>query len=72
VCQERFFPENQVFLMTSIWNDVTFEELRSVFSDWIQRVTWVNGHGGSIVMNNYHSFLKEFSLMEKAKGPGLF
>jgi hypothetical protein len=32
-------------IMTT-WNDVTFEESQSVFSEWIQRVIWVIEHGG--------------------------
>jgi hypothetical protein len=30
----------------TIWNDVTFEQLPSVFSEWIQRVAEVIEHGG--------------------------
>jgi hypothetical protein len=48
-----------------------FEELQSVFSEWIQRVIWVIEHRGSITMNDYCSFLKEFSLVEKARRSGL-
>jgi hypothetical protein len=71
-------PSDEIIeAITAIWNDVTFEELQSVFSKWIQRVTWVIEHGGSITMNDCDSFLKEFSLVEKTKwsellGPSIF
>jgi hypothetical protein len=32
--------------ITTTWNDAIFEELQRVFSEWIQRVTWVIEHGG--------------------------
>jgi hypothetical protein len=35
--------------MTTIWNDVTFEELQSVFSEWIQRATWVIEQGEGVL-----------------------
>jgi hypothetical protein len=53
--------------ITTIWNDVTFEELQSVFSEWIQRVTWVIEHRGTITMNDCYNFLTESSLVEKAR-----
>jgi hypothetical protein len=31
----------------TIWNDLTFGELQSVFSEWIQRVTRIIEHRGS-------------------------
>jgi hypothetical protein len=51
----------------TIWNDVVFWALQSMFSEWIQRVTLVIEHGRSITMNDCHSFLKEFSFVEKAR-----
>jgi hypothetical protein len=30
----------------AMWNDLTFEELQSVFCEWIQRGTWVIEHSG--------------------------
>jgi hypothetical protein len=30
--------------IATIWNDLVFEELQSVFSEWIQRVTWAIEH----------------------------
>jgi hypothetical protein len=32
--------------MITICNDVTLKELQSVFSEWIQRITWVIERGG--------------------------
>jgi hypothetical protein len=58
--------------ITTTWNDATFEESQSVFYEWIQRITWVIEHWGSITMNNCYSFLKEFSLVEKARGVRTF
>jgi hypothetical protein len=43
-----------------------------MFSGWTQRVAWAIEHGGSIIMNECHGFLKEFSLVEKSRGSGLF
>jgi hypothetical protein len=66
--QELSTSDEIIEEIMTIWNDVTFEELQSVFSEWIQRVAWVIGHGGSITMNGCRSFLKEFSLVEKYRG----
>jgi hypothetical protein len=41
--------------------------LQGVFSEWIQPVAGVIEHGGRIIMNDCHSFSKEFSLVEKAR-----
>jgi hypothetical protein len=54
--------------IVTICNDVTLKELQSVFSEWIQRVIWVIERGADITTNDYYSFLKEFSLVEKARG----
>jgi hypothetical protein len=58
--------------ITTIWNDATFEELQSVFSEWIQRATCVTGNGRNIIMKDCYSFLEEFSLIEKARLSELF
>jgi hypothetical protein len=55
-------------VITTIWNEVTFEKLQGVFAEWIQRVIWVIEHGRSITLNGCCSFLKEFSLVEKSRG----
>jgi hypothetical protein len=39
--QELSTSDEIIEAIKTIWNDVTFEELPSVFSEWIQRVTWV-------------------------------
>jgi hypothetical protein len=44
--QELSTSDEILEAITTIWNDVTFEELQSGFSIWIQRVTWVIEHGG--------------------------
>jgi hypothetical protein len=69
--QELSTTDEIIKAITTICNDVSFEELQSVFSEWIQRVTSVIEHGTSIIMNDCYSFLKEFSLVEKARGSGL-
>jgi hypothetical protein len=46
--QESSTSNEIIEATTTIWNDVTFEELQSGFSDWIQRVTWVIEHGGAL------------------------
>jgi hypothetical protein len=35
----------------NVWSEVTFEDLRSVFFDWIQRVEYVIGHEGEYYAN---------------------
>jgi histone-lysine N-methyltransferase SETMAR len=44
--QELSASDEIIEVITTIWNDITFEELQSVFSEWIQRVTWVIEQGG--------------------------
>jgi hypothetical protein len=44
--QEPSTSDDIIEAITTIWNDVTFEELQSVFSKWIQRVIWVIEQGG--------------------------
>jgi hypothetical protein len=58
--------------ITTIWNDVTFKELQSGFSEWIQQVTLAFEHGGSITINDCYSFVKDFSLVEKARRVSTF
>jgi hypothetical protein len=73
--QELSTSDEIIEAFTTIWNDVTFEDLHSMFSECIQRVTWVIEHGESIIVNYCYSFLKEFSLVEKSRGvriPGAF
>jgi hypothetical protein len=42
--QELPTSDEIIEVITTIWNDVTFEELESVFSEWIQQVTWIIEH----------------------------
>jgi hypothetical protein len=44
--QEPLTSDEIIETMTTIWNDVTFEELQSVLSEWIQRITWIIEYGG--------------------------
>jgi hypothetical protein len=44
--QELSTSDEIIEAIATIWNGVTFEELQSVFSEWIQRVTCVIEHGG--------------------------
>jgi hypothetical protein len=44
--QELSTSDEIIKAIATIWNDITVEELQSVFSEWIQRVTWVIEHGG--------------------------
>jgi hypothetical protein len=44
--------------ITTIWNDVTFEELQSMFSEWIQRVTLVIEHGEEYYNKSLLQFLE--------------
>jgi hypothetical protein len=44
--QELSTSDDVIEGIATIWNRVAFEELQSVFSEWIQRVTWVIKHGG--------------------------
>jgi hypothetical protein len=33
--------EETIEAITAIWDFVTFDEIQSVFAEWIQRLTWV-------------------------------
>jgi hypothetical protein len=70
--QELATSSEIIEAIATMWNDATFEELQSLFSQWIQHVTWVIEHGGSITMNDCDSFLKEFSLVEKVRAVRTF
>jgi hypothetical protein len=37
--------------LTLIWNGVTFEQLQSVFLNWIERLEWVISNGGDYYIN---------------------
>jgi hypothetical protein len=70
--EQELSKSNEIIeAIVTICNDVTLKELQSVFSEWIQRVTWVIERG-HIITNDCYSFLKEFSLVEKDRGLGLF
>jgi hypothetical protein len=32
--------------IAQIWNDLTFDDVQSVFHDWIQRLVWVAANDG--------------------------
>jgi hypothetical protein len=70
--QEPSTSNEIIEAITTIWNDVTFKELQSVFSEWIQLVTWAIEHEGDIAMNDRYGFLKEFPLVEKARAARTF
>jgi histone-lysine N-methyltransferase SETMAR len=46
--QDPMFETTQEILMPicKVWSEVTFEDLQSVFFDWIQRVEYVIEHEG--------------------------
>jgi histone-lysine N-methyltransferase SETMAR len=46
--QDRVFDTTEEILMAirNVWNEVTFEDLQSVFFDWIQRFEYVIEHQG--------------------------
>jgi hypothetical protein len=44
--QDLSISDEIIKVITTIWDDVTFEELQSVLSEWIRRVTGVIEHGG--------------------------
>jgi hypothetical protein len=70
--QELSTSDEIIEAFTTRWNDLTFEELQSVSSEWIQPITWVIEHGGSMAMNDCSSILNEFSLVEKAGAVRIF
>jgi hypothetical protein len=38
-------------MITMTWNDLTFDEVQSVFHNWINRLRWVIENGGSTLLN---------------------
>jgi len=50
--QDREFTSPQSILseITSIWNGLTFDEIQSVFRDWMERLTWVIEHDGEYII----------------------
>jgi hypothetical protein len=44
--QDRVFDATEEILtaIRNVWSEVTFEDLQSVFFDWIQRVGYAFGH----------------------------
>jgi hypothetical protein len=53
--QELSISDEITEAIAAIWNDLFFEELQSVLSEWIQRIIWVIEHGG-ITMNDCCNF----------------
>jgi hypothetical protein len=35
--------------MRMAWNDLTFDEVQSVFHNWMNRLRWVIGNGGEYI-----------------------
>jgi hypothetical protein len=66
--QELSTSDESIELIPAMWNDVTFEELQGVFSEWIQRVIWVIEHGRRITMNDCSNFLKVSRYWKKPGG----
>jgi hypothetical protein len=50
---DRVFDMTEEILMAirKVWSEVTFEDLQSVFFDWIQRVEYVIEHEGEYYVN---------------------
>jgi hypothetical protein len=43
----EFSTEDQIVsAITTIWQDVTFDTLQSVFQEWIQQLNWVTENNG--------------------------
>jgi hypothetical protein len=40
-----------VEVITMTWNDLTFDEVKSVFHNWMNRLRWVIENGGSTLLN---------------------
>jgi hypothetical protein len=36
--------------ITVAWNDLTFEDVQSIFYDWMGRLTWVIEHEGEYIL----------------------
>jgi hypothetical protein len=36
--------------ITVAWNDLTFEDVKSIFYDWMRHFTWVIEHGGEYIL----------------------
>jgi hypothetical protein len=44
--QELSTSEHIIEAITATWDTVPFEELQSMFTEWIQRLTWVIAKSG--------------------------
>jgi hypothetical protein len=51
--QDRVFDTTEEILMAirNVWSEVSFEDLQSVFFDWIQRVEYVIEYEGGYYVN---------------------
>jgi hypothetical protein len=38
-------------VITMAWNDLTFDEVQSVFQNWVNRLRWVIENGGDRLLN---------------------
>jgi hypothetical protein len=52
IMKDREFhcPELIEEAITVAWNDLTFEEVQSIFYDWMRRLAWVIEHGGEYIL----------------------
>jgi hypothetical protein len=51
--KDRAFQRVEEILeaVTLLWNEVTFEQLQSVFLNWTERLEWVISNGGDYYIN---------------------
>jgi hypothetical protein len=52
VLKDREFNSNDEIeeVMTKAWDEFTFDEVHTVFHDWMSRLTWVIANGGAYII----------------------
>jgi hypothetical protein len=58
--KEREFQSQQAIFsaVAKMRNDLTFADVRRVFQEWMERLTWVIGNNGGYYPNERHEFRK--------------
>jgi hypothetical protein len=44
--------EEIMIIFHKVWDELTLDDLRSVFFNWIERLEWVNEHGENTTQTN--------------------
>jgi hypothetical protein len=63
--------EQIIQVIPTIWEAVIFEELQSMFAEWVQRLAWVCAESGEDYTKPLRQLIYNLRIIEKNSGRGL-